>query len=189
MPNSTPERPAERSRLVFLVGFMGSGKSSVGHELAIRLKCEFVDLDQRIEARIGRSVGAIFRDSGEGEFRRIEHEALKELLRESDSIRLVALGGGAFAQPDNADAIRDVGAITIFLDAPPDVLWRRCQEDPQERPLRGKYEQFAELHRQRMKRYLEASWHIDSSQKTAKEIAADLEQRIHAEFLSQENTR
>ena len=112
---------------MFLVGFMGSGKTSVGHDLATRLGCEFVDLDQRIEAISGRSVGAIFRDLGEGEFRRLEHEALKELFRESGLMRVVALGGGAFAQPRNADAIRDVGAITIFLDAPPDVLWQRCQ--------------------------------------------------------------
>jgi shikimate kinase len=174
---------------VFLVGFMGSGKTSVGHDLATRLGCEFVDLDQRIEAISGRSVGAIFRDLGEGEFRRLEHEALKELFRESGLMRVVALGGGAFAQPRNADAIRDVGAITIFLDAPPDVLWQRCQEDPQERPLRGQYEQFAELHGQRRKHYLQASWRVDSSQKSANDIAADLEQRINAELSAQEKTR
>jgi shikimate kinase len=174
---------------VFLVGFMGSGKTSVGHDLATRLGCEFVDLDQQIEARTGRSVGVIFRDLGEGEFRRVEHAELKELLRESGSMRIVALGGGAFAQPRNADAIRDEGAITIFLDAPPDVLWQRCQEDPQERPLRGQYEQFAELHGQRMKHYLAASWRVDSSHKSVKEIAAHLEQRINAEFSAQEKTR
>lgn len=174
---------------MFLVGFMGSGKTTVGHELADRLGCEFVDLDHQIEARTGRSVGEIFRDSGESEFRRLENEELRMLLRESGSMRIVALGGGAFAQLGNAQAIRDVGAITIFLDAPADVLWRRCQEDPQERPLRGKYEQFAELHDQRMKHYLEASWHIDSSLMPAKDIAADLEQRISAELSAQEKTR
>src|SRR6202051_3487646 len=69
-------------RAVFLVGFMGAGKSSVGRVLAQRLNWIFEDLDDRIEAREGRTVAEIFRDSGESEFRRAEHAALEQVLAE-----------------------------------------------------------------------------------------------------------
>jgi len=69
-----------RVRAVILVGFMGAGKTSVGRALGGRLGWRFQDLDERVQAREGRSVADIFRESGETEFRRAEHAALRELL-------------------------------------------------------------------------------------------------------------
>src|SRR5438045_8658642 len=92
---------------VALVGFMGAGKTTVGRELARRLRWEFIDLDDVIVAAEGRSVGAIFRDSGEPAFRRAEAAALREVLRAPASGGLVlALGGGAYVQPRNAALLR-----------------------------------------------------------------------------------
>ena len=83
---------------------MGAGKSSVGRELGQRLNWLFEDLDDRIEAREGRTVAAIFRDSGEPAFRRAEHAALQQVLEElrGGSSKIIALGGGAFVQKENA---------------------------------------------------------------------------------------
>jgi len=79
---------------------MGAGKSSVGRALGQRLNWIFEDLDDRIQAREGRTVAEIFRDSGESEFRRAERAALQDVLREltGGGFRIVALGGGAFVR-------------------------------------------------------------------------------------------
>ena len=100
---------------VFLVGFMGAGKSSVGRVLGQLLNWVFEDLDDRIEAREGRSVAQIFRDSGESEFRRAEHAALAQVLEElrGGSARIVALGGGAFVQKQNAAVLEASSFPTV----------------------------------------------------------------------------
>src|SRR2546423_14156771 len=86
-----------RLRAVILVGFMGAGKTSVGRALGDRLGWRFQDLDDRVRAREGRTVAEIFRESGETEFRRVEHAALRELLAETEvgTPMVLALGGGA----------------------------------------------------------------------------------------------
>src|ERR1700687_2603621 len=89
-------------RAVVLVGFMGAGKSSVGAALSRHLGWPFEDLDERIQTRAQRSIEQIFRQSGEAEFRRMEHQALRSLVGElGRSARIVALGGGGFAQTNN----------------------------------------------------------------------------------------
>ena len=123
-------------RAVVLVGFMGAGKSSVGAALSRHLGWPFEDLDERIQARAQRSIEQIFRQSGEAEFRRMEHEALRSLVGElSGSARIVALGGGAFTQEKNAALLEEAGLSTIFLDAPAEELFRRCQLQALERPV------------------------------------------------------
>ncbi len=166
---------------MFLVGFMGSGKNTVGRELARRLAWEFVDLDARIEAREGQTIPEIFRLQGEAAFRSAETNALRDLVTNSlnrDSV--VALGGGTFAQENNRELLRPWSSI--FLDAPPEELWQRCQQDEtaagagsgsgtpaERRPLRRNPEQFARLHAERLPYYRQASLVV---QTPGKEIAA-----------------
>ena len=176
MPNSpdSRQRSAAAVRSVFLVGFMGSGKSSVGQALARNLGWRFIDMDEQIEQREGRTVAEIFATAGEVEFRRLERNALAALLEQPSIPRVVALGGGAFAQTDNAELIRRAGITTIFLDAKTELLWQRCNDDPRERPLRQTFEHFEELHRQRRPHYLRATSRVDTSSKTADQIAEEL---------------
>jgi shikimate kinase len=165
---------------VILVGFMGAGKSSVGRVLAEQLGWTFEDLDDRIEQREGRKVPQIFRDSGEVGFRRAEHAALKELMRELQAApeRIVALGGGAFVQKENARLIGAEVVPTVFLDAGVEELWRRCRQQAEqegiERPLRGSQERFAELYETRRKHYLKASFKQETGGKTIQEIATEV---------------
>src|SRR6266446_10051488 len=121
-------------RAIFLLGFMGSGKSSVGQELARRLRWDFLDLDARIEYRERRTIPEIFRDNGEPGFRLVETTALCELTESLERDTVVALGGGAFAQEKNRALI--LHWPTVFLEAPVDELWRRSSEEEDTRPLR-----------------------------------------------------
>ncbi|MFZ0298329.1 MAG: shikimate kinase [Candidatus Sulfotelmatobacter sp.] len=172
---------------MILVGFMGAGKSSVGRALAEQLGWTFEDLDDRIEQREGRKVPEIFRDSGEAGFRRAEFTALKELMRELQATpeRIVALGGGAFVQKENARLIEAGAVSTVFLDAGVDELWRRCrqQAEPEglERPLRGSLERFGELYEARRRHYLKASFRQETGGKTILEIATEVIQALGLE--------
>ncbi len=163
-----------------LIGFMGAGKSSVGRALAEQLAWTFEDLDERIERRERRKVPEIFRDSGEAAFRRAEHGALKELLGELriGVERVVAVGGGAFVQQENARLIEASGVPTVFLDASAEELWRRCrlQAEQQgiERPLLGSRDSFQKLHESRRPHYLRASLRQETGGKTVAEIAAEV---------------
>jgi shikimate kinase len=162
-----------------LVGFMGAGKSSVGPVLAASLGWKFEDLDERIERREMRKVHEIFRELGESEFRRAEHEALQELMGElrSGAAKVVALGGGAFVPGRNAALIRG-DVPTVFLDASGEELWRRCQVQAEqaglERPLLGEQETFAELYEARRPHYLKASLRQPTGGKTVEEIAREV---------------
>src|SRR5262250_2304748 len=161
-------------RAIFLVGFMGAGKTSVGRALSRRLGWEFEDLDDRIESREKRMIEQIFEASGEAEFRRAEHEALRKLVSElGASPRVVALGGGAFVQARNARLLAEDEFLTIFLDAPIDELFRRCQEEAIERPLRQDLEQFRKLYEQRQPFYIKAAMRIETGGKEIEAIAAE----------------
>ena len=145
---------------------MGAGKSSVGRALGQRLNWIFEDLDDRIQPREGRTVAEIFRDSGESAFRRAEHAALQQVLEElrGGGARIVALGGGAFVQKENAALLKAAGVPTVFLDAPVEELWQRCcaqaAESGAERPLLSSIEQFRELYETGARSYAKASLKI-----------------------------
>jgi shikimate kinase len=165
---------------VFLVGFMGAGKSSVGRMLGERLNWRFEDLDDRIEAREGRTVAEIFRDSGESEFRRAEHAALQHVLRDLSSgvAKIVAVGGGAFVQKENAALLKASGLPTVFLDAPVEELWRRCCDQASEsgaaRPLLHTLEQFRKLYETRRQEYSKAALQVQTGNRTVDAVAIEI---------------
>ena len=164
---------------VFLVGFMGAGKSSVGRALGKLLSWDFEDLDDRIERREGRSVVEIFRHSGELEFRRAERRALQHILDDRrGGARVIALGGGAFVQESNAALLQASNAPTVFLDASVEELWQRCSKQAKEagaeRPLLGSQDQFRKLYEARRKSYKKASVMIQTGNRSVDAIAAEI---------------
>ncbi len=181
-PQDTPASLSVNA--VFLVGFMGAGKSSVGRALGQRLDWIFEDLDDRIEAREGRKVADIFRDSGESEFRRAEHAALQQILRElsGGGARIVALGGGAFVQHPNAALLKGSKVLTVFLDAPVEELWQRCctqaNEAGTERPLLRDVDQFRKLYTTRRMNYAKASLKIRTDSRPVEVIAAEIAKKL-----------
>jgi shikimate kinase len=160
---------------VFLVGFMGAGKTTVGRALSHRLGLPFEDLDDRIQHREGKTIEQIFRESGEAGFRRAESAALRELLGElGSSFRVVALGGGAFVQPGNIALIEEANVHSVFLDAPVDELLRRCEDEPTKRPLRQDATQFRELYETRRQSYMKAAIRIETTGKDVDTVAAEV---------------
>ena len=167
-------------RAIFLVGFMGSGKTTVGQELARRLGWEFVDLDARIELRERSTVAEIFRARGEAAFRQAETAALREFLASPPaSGSVVALGGGAFAQKENRGLLK--AWPTIFLEAPAEELWRRSLHDPVERPLRKDRDQFESLYRERIPCYQKATLTVDTLGKDPASICIEIEKALRLE--------
>ena len=167
------------ARAVFLVGFMGAGKTSVGRTLSARLDWPFQDLDDLIQSRDGRSIQQIFLQSGEAEFRRLEHAALQELVAELKvAPRIVGLGGGAFVQTANFELIQQSGVPAVFLDAPVEELWQRCREQSVVRPLQRDHGEFCALYEDRRPRYLKAAVHIDTAGRTVDYVATELTLRL-----------
>src|SRR6266478_879378 len=157
-PEITMSAADSGARTVILVGFMGAGKTSVGLALSRKLGWPFEDLDERIQAQERRSIEQIFVQSGEVAFRQVEHAALRSLIGDlAASPKVVAVGGGAFAQADNAALLEEGGFLAVFLDAPAEELFRRCQQQQLERPLRGNLEEFRQLYELRRPRYLRAA--------------------------------
>ena len=179
-----PGQSRPSSTALFLVGFMGAGKTSVGQALARRLNWTFEDLDERIEQREQRTVPQIFRDSGEAEFRRAEHAALQHVLEEirSGAVKIVALGGGAFVQEQNAALLGASGVPTVFLDAPVEELWQRCctqaSEAGTERPLLRNMDEFRRLYESRRPGYERASLGVQTGRRTLDEIASEIAESL-----------
>lgn len=154
---------------------MGAGKTSVGRELARRLGWRFVDLDDRVILQTGLSVADVFARDGEAVFRRLESEQLKRLLQEvPQTPSVIALGGGAWVQEENATALRSTGLPVISLDAPADELWSRCAAEGPTRPLRRSEDEFRRLYEARRGRYLEGTTAVNTTGKNVAEVAESI---------------
>ncbi len=145
---------------IYLVGFMASGKSTIGRLLAHRLGWSFFDTDDEIEAAEKTTISEIFDQRGEAEFRRIETEILHQHVRwiERGRPAVLALGGGVFAQPENRRILEDRG-ITVWLDCPFPTLARRA-EQASHRPLARDPEKLAALYESRQPSYALADIHV-----------------------------
>jgi len=161
---------------VSLVGFMGAGKTTVGRALATKLGWHFVDLDDLIRARDGRTVPEIFEQSGESVFRALERQLLDELVRSPEAGGLVlSLGGGAFVDNTNQQLLRENEIPAVFLDAPAAELFRRCKEPGMVRPLLSDLKRFSAMCEKRRPAYLNAALCIQTA---GREIASIVDEII-----------
>lgn len=159
------------TRSIYLVGFMGAGKSVVGGRLARALDWPFVDLDGLVAATEGRSIAAIFEQEGEAAFREMEEAALATLSPPA----VVALGGGAFITPGVRSRVARTG-IAVFLDWPLEILIGRISGDPR-RPLAGDPLALKALFERRFPIYRRADIHWRSQpphRESADQVAATI---------------
>lgn len=153
--------------IVYLVGMPGSGKSTVGKELAGRFGVPFVDLDVEIERETGRTVPEIFAGDGEAAFRAMEARALLEASRHDPAV--VACGGGVVLEPANRIALRSSG-ICVYLDVPLAQLESRVQPAA-DRPLIREQGDLARLLEAREPLYREFAAHVVDASGTPGEVA------------------
>jgi len=135
----------KRTPGIYLVGFMGCGKTTIGRLLASRIGWHFADLDHDIEKTHGATVQQIFAEQGEPHFRSLEYTALKARVSEVERGKpsVLALGGGTFVQPDNFALLENNG-VTLWLDAPFELIQQRVAADGS-RPLATDPVMFREL--------------------------------------------
>lgn len=157
-------------RNIILIGFMGSGKSTVGRCLADRLGLRFVDSDARIEEKAGRAIPQIFAEAGEAGFRRLEEETIAEIVEAEGQV--IATGGGAILSEMNWRRLQE-GGWTVWLKAPFDEIWRRVGGS-RRRPLllgEGARERALNLFHEREPLYRRAAFCVDASG-SARSVAA-----------------
>ncbi len=148
-----------RADKIYLVGFMGSGKSSLGRALATRLGWQFLDIDEIVERAECATVSDIFTRRGEPYFRLAERRALKSVLPSRHAV--VATGGGTFVDAENRLAIQQDG-VTVWLDVSLKTVLARCPTDGS-RPLFGSRLELERLYAARRPAYQQASLHLDAA--------------------------
>lgn len=160
---------------IILVGFMGTGKTLVGREVARLLGWDFVDTDTEIEQRAGKSVPRVFADDGETSFRSLESKVLSEAC--SGKHRVVSAGGGAIVDSENRKLMLDRGAV-VCLDAEPETIYARLTCDDMDgvsaRPLLSApdpLKRIQELKSERQDFYSAAHFTVTTDELTVEEVA------------------
>lgn len=140
---------------VFLCGFMGCGKSTVGNLLAKKLGCGFCDTDELVVKNQGMTIPEIFTQKGEPYFRKVEAETVKSLCGKNT---VAACGGGAMLNPDTANTVRDNGGTIVYLNVPFEECYSRIKDDTN-RPIvmNNTREQLEEIYNNRRDVYMKNS--------------------------------
>ena len=164
---------------VFLTGYMGSGKSTIGLMLSKQLSMRFIDLDTEIEESEKMLVSEVFEIKGENYFRTKESNLLKEIIQNPDSA-IIALGGGCVSDQNNLNLILNDGLL-IYLKTSVSSIVKRIKNDADKRPLLAKYKtdkdliNFIQSHLTgRLKNYKKADFTIDTNEKNRDQIILEL---------------
>jgi shikimate kinase len=147
------------AQTVVITGFMGCGKSKIARALARSLNLTMVDLDDSITARTGRTPAQLINEDGERAFRRIESDALREVLR-SGAAGVIALGGGAWIEAENRELIDQYSCASVWLDVPFEVCWSRIESADEDRPLGKTRSEAQALFERRRPVYRLATFHL-----------------------------
>ena len=168
------------ARCIVITGFMGAGKTTAARALAARLGESALDLDQFIADREGRGPQIIINEEGEARFREIETAALRDALA-GGAQRAVALGGGAWTIAENRALITAHDCLTVWLDAPFELCWRRIEAAGDARPLARDREQARDIYRRRRGLYELAALRLEINEgMDADEIASIIIRAIQA---------
>ncbi len=168
------------ARNIILIGFSYTGKSQAGRKVAERLGWEFIDTDDEITRRAGKSIPRIFAEEGEEHFRKLEREVLREACE--GERRVISTGGGAILFPENRELMRNSGII-ICLEAKPETIYRRLLKDAEEgsekvvRPLLSGPDPLGRIYRLKQYRqpfYGIADWTVHTDNLTLDEVCEEI---------------
>jgi shikimate kinase len=170
---------------IFLTGFMGSGKSTIGKNLATQLQVKFVDTDDRIEAQYNIEIKEIFQEQGESRFREYEESMLDEII-EKEKPAIISLGGGTLLSQVNLKKALSSGVL-IYIKSSPTEIWNRIKHSTRRPLLRKDGEEWtkkmylariAELMKEREQGYEQAHLILDRDGKEVEEIIEELLKKI-----------
>ncbi|MBG9774374.1 shikimate kinase [Brevibacillus laterosporus] len=157
---------------IILIGFMGTGKSTVGEQLAQQLQYERCDLDEEIVKATGKTISQIFAEDGEEMFRQLESDVLRRLV--DGNRRVIITGGGAVLRPENVQVMLQYG-IVVALTAEEQEIIRRVEQDQNRPLLQGNVkEKVRELLQARAGAYDFAPVQVDTTGKTIEEIVDEI---------------
>ena len=165
-------------RNIVLVGFMGSGKSTLGRLLQKELGWPLLSTDEYIEEQEGRKIAQVFKDSGESHFRSLEHKAVEEITKGEKAV-IIDCGGGVVLNPDNMKLLKKTGTL-IYLSCDPDVIYERIHMQPK-RPLLDVPDpkaKIAMLLKERSPMYKQADITIDTSDGDMARVAQEVIQKV-----------
>jgi len=168
---------------IYLMGYMGAGKTTIGKLLARHIGYDFVDYDQYIIKKENKSISEIFEDKGEIYFRKIEASYLKEILQETNTKKIVALGGGTPCYGNNLQDIKDSGVLSIYLNVPVAQLTNRLWDAKSERPVIAEQKSKEELEEFVRKHLFERGFYYNQASITIKvqeQTEADIVKEIIA---------
>jgi len=156
---------------IYLVGFMGCGKTTVGKKLATALNCQFIDLDEEIVSHTGKSIPTIFEEKGEYGFRKIESEVLKKV---SNEVSIISTGGGIVTRPINIVFMKQNG-ILFYLETTIETLYKRIHQDSN-RPnaVNRSIEELNTLFISRKSFYEKADFTISVTEKSPKDVSVEI---------------
>jgi shikimate kinase len=179
-----PPQPDRPTQIIALTGFMAVGKSTVGRILGSLVHWSFLDLDCEIESRSHLHIHEIFAKRGEQRFREIEADVLRNILDRASTPTVIALGGGTFVQPENAQLLITRGAHVVFLELEVEELLERCrcarERSPQNpRPLADDTAAFCSLYERRLPLYRKAKLTVPTRGKSAEQVAREIVNALH----------
>lgn len=163
---------------VSLTGFMGVGKSRIGRELAHELMLHFIDLDGYIERETGLTIADIFRHLGEETFRRLEAEAVGELVQKD--FMVLSLGGGTFVSPENREKLLNRG-IVVALWASPETIFERVGRKPGKRPMLEGEDPLGRIQQMFLQRepiYRQAHIHVSTDGRRVQEVVKEIIEKL-----------
>lgn len=170
--------------VIVLIGYMGSGKSTLGKVLSERINAEFLDLDNVIEEEVGLSIAKIFEEKGAIYFRKVESESLKHTITAKDN-KVLALGGGTPCYSNNMQLIKKAsGVVSFYLKLSISSLTKRLMVEKEHRPLiksinDSELPEFIGKHLfERNPFYQEADYTIDCDNKTTIAIVAEIQEYL-----------
>ncbi|RKY87906.1 shikimate kinase [candidate division KSB1 bacterium] len=171
----------KKDKRIYITGFMGTGKTTLGEILARKLGYKFIDIDNIIEKKAGKTIKEIFDEEGASYFREIEKEALKEILGLKNIV--VSLGGGTLIDDENLMSVKKSGKL-IHLSAEPSEIWRRVKDSEKKLLLKGAildesdiekiYSRISVLIDLRKKGYNQSDFSIKTDKKSPEEIIIDI---------------
>jgi len=162
---------------IFLVGFMGAGKTTVGRILARKLGYKYVDADELVEERTGQAITEIFSEREEDFFRDLETGAIRFITESGGQV--VATGGGAVMREENR-TLMEAGGVTVYLKTPAHVIWERVK-DSESRPLLQVEDPYGTIERlleERTPAYESARITVDTENLSPEEVAAQIIGRL-----------